>query len=114
MGGTAQEGRLSFCLGTSRQELARESHDDSTSGHTNAAFFAAGYLEDRYASASDVVCDALRLLEEKEAKRLVAIERLRALWDEGVRSGLGEEWDVVKAKQRMRLRLKEREKVKAA
>lgn len=41
----------------------------------------------RYASASEVVRDALRLLEEQEAIRLAALDRLRAEIREGLESG---------------------------
>jgi antitoxin ParD1/3/4 len=56
----------------------------------------------RYASASDVVRDALRLLEDKEATRLAAIERIRTLWDEGINSGHGGVWDAEKFKKNFR------------
>lgn len=49
----------------------------------------------RYASASEVVRDALRLLEEQEAMRLVALERLRADIREGFESGTPKPADAV-------------------
>jgi antitoxin ParD1/3/4 len=49
----------------------------------------------RYASASEVVRDALRLLEEQEAMREAALERLRADIREGLDSGVAETADTV-------------------
>ena len=43
----------------------------------------------RYASASEVVRDALRLLEEEEARRAAALETLRAEVAKGLASGKG-------------------------
>ncbi len=43
----------------------------------------------RYASASEVVRDALRLLEQQEQERIVAIEALRAEVRKGLASGRG-------------------------
>jgi antitoxin ParD1/3/4 len=43
----------------------------------------------RYASASEVVRDALRLLEEEEHRRAAALETLRAEVAKGVASGKG-------------------------
>lgn len=43
----------------------------------------------RYASASEVVRDALRLLEEQEQRRAVMLEALRAEVAKGVASGTG-------------------------
>ncbi len=44
-----------------------------------------------YASASDVIRDALRVWQEKRERRASAIEHLRKAWDEGVASGMAEE-----------------------
>lgn len=43
----------------------------------------------RYSSASEVVREALRLLEEREELRVVRIEYLREKIQEGVNSGSG-------------------------
>ncbi|MFN0304647.1 MAG: type II toxin-antitoxin system ParD family antitoxin [Burkholderiales bacterium] len=43
----------------------------------------------RYASASEVVRDALRLLEQEEQQRIVALEALRADVRKGISSGRG-------------------------
>ena len=43
----------------------------------------------RYASASEVVRDALRLLEQEEQQRRVTLEALRAEVKEGLASGRG-------------------------
>jgi antitoxin ParD1/3/4 len=43
----------------------------------------------RYASASEVVRDALRLLEEEEQRRAAALETLRAEVRKGLASGKG-------------------------
>jgi antitoxin ParD1/3/4 len=43
----------------------------------------------RYASASEVVRDALRLLEEEERRRVAALEVLRAEVEKGLDSGEG-------------------------
>lgn len=43
----------------------------------------------RYASASEVVRDALRLLEEEEQRRAAALEALRAEVKKGLASGKG-------------------------
>ena len=43
----------------------------------------------RYASASEVVRDSLRLLEEQEQERIVRLEALRAEIERGTASGEG-------------------------
>lgn len=43
----------------------------------------------RYASASEVVRDALRLLEQQEQRRVASIEALRAEVKKGLASGRG-------------------------
>jgi antitoxin ParD1/3/4 len=49
----------------------------------------------RYASASEVVRDALRLLEEHEQQRAAAIEALKAEVRKGIESGKGKPADEV-------------------
>ena len=43
----------------------------------------------RYASASEVMRDSLRLLEDRESQRLLKLEALRGAIREGVESGSG-------------------------
>ncbi len=47
----------------------------------------------RYASASEVVRDSLRLLEEREQEREAKLATLRGLIREGLESGPAEPWD---------------------
>ena len=46
-----------------------------------------------YASNSEVVRDALRLWERREALRALELNHLKAAYDEGLASGEGEELD---------------------
>lgn len=48
----------------------------------------------RYTTASEVVRDSLRLLEEREQMRQAKLDRLRHLIEEGLQSGPGEPLDV--------------------
>jgi antitoxin ParD1/3/4 len=59
----------------------------------------------RYASASEVIRDGLRLLEDAEILRSVRTEELRKLIQEGIDSGESEPWDAeeIKAEGRRRL-----------
>jgi antitoxin ParD1/3/4 len=59
----------------------------------------------RYASASEVLRDGLRLLEDAEILRSVRTDELRKLIQEGIDSGPSEPWDVeeIKAEGRRRL-----------
>lgn len=52
-------------------------------------FIRAKVGEGRYASASEVVREGLRLLEEQERLRQLQLEDLRRLIDEGAKSGSG-------------------------
>jgi len=65
------------------------------SSHTLGAHFEAfikGLVESgRYHSASEVVRDGLRLLEEREALREIKASELRRLAEEGRLSGLSDE-----------------------
>ncbi len=47
----------------------------------------------RYASASEVICDGLGLLEDRELLRAAKIEALRAEIQKGLDSGPGREFD---------------------
>lgn len=64
----------------------------------------------RYSSESDVMREALRLLEEKEAQRRNKLEDLRTAIQEGLDSGPAHPWDVeeliVEARGRKSLRAK--------
>lgn len=62
----------------------------------------------RYASASEVMRDALRLLEDAEILRDTRTEELKRLIQEGLNSGESEPWDVeeIKAEGRRRLAAK--------
>ena len=62
----------------------------------------------RYSSASEVVRDAMRLLEDAEILRKVRTEELKKLIQEGLDSGDSEPWDVeeIKAEGRRRLAAK--------
>jgi len=59
-----------------------------------------------YASASEVVRDALRLWKERRDLLGYTVEELRALWDEGIASGPGRlgSMDEIKAEARRRLK----------
>jgi antitoxin ParD1/3/4 len=48
----------------------------------------------RYASASEIMRDGLRLLEEREETRALKLDALRAAIQEGLDSGPSEAWDV--------------------
>ncbi|MDP1730815.1 MAG: type II toxin-antitoxin system ParD family antitoxin [Devosia sp.] len=67
----------------------------------------------RYASASEVVRDALRLLEGREATRGIELEALRLEIAEGLR-GPFEPWDPEEIKREGRRILAERAKSDAA
>jgi antitoxin ParD1/3/4 len=62
----------------------------------------------RYNSASEVLRDGLRLLEDAEVLRNVRTEELKKLIQEGLDSGESEPWDVeeIKAEGRRRLAAK--------
>ncbi|MGJ4925982.1 type II toxin-antitoxin system ParD family antitoxin [Bradyrhizobium sp. HKCCYLS2038] len=48
----------------------------------------------RYSTASEVMREGLRLIEEKEERRKAKLEALRASIQEGLGSGTAEAWDV--------------------
>lgn len=58
----------------------------------------------RYANASEVVRDGLRLLEEREALRLAKLDALRADIDAGLQSGPSEPLDMAALKAEARQR----------
>lgn len=57
-----------------------------------------------YSSSSDVVSEALRLLEERDCAKIREVERLRDAWHEGIQSGdfASLDIDAVKAEGRRR------------
>ena len=59
----------------------------------------------RYSSTSEVVREALRMLERADQREQDDVARLRAAWREGIASGDGGAWDVeaLKAEGRQRL-----------
>lgn len=57
-----------------------------------------------YTSASEVVREALRLLEEQDRMREAKVAQLRAEVQRGLASGPGERWDSEAIKRRARTR----------
>ena len=57
-----------------------------------------------YTSASEVVREALRLMEEQDRVRELRLEELRHHVREGLESGVGEPWDAAAVKQKARAR----------
>lgn len=55
-----------------------------------------------YNSASEVVRDALRLMEEQDRIRALRLEQLRAEIQRGLDSGPGEPWDAEAMKRQAR------------
>jgi antitoxin ParD1/3/4 len=58
-----------------------------------------------YASASEVVRDALRQWKAGRALQVDAVGELRRLWEEGLQSGTSEPLDIAATKRRARARL---------
>lgn len=56
-----------------------------------------------YASASEVVRDALREWQQRRAVDRDVVEQLRRLWDEGLASGSAEPLDMAAIKRKARL-----------
>lgn len=57
-----------------------------------------------YNSASEVVREALRLMDEQDQVRAVRLEQLRADIRKGIDSGPSEPWDAKKIKDKARTR----------
>lgn len=57
----------------------------------------------RYASASEVVRDGLRLIEDREKRRDVKLAELRDAIKQGLESGAPEPFDIVEIKAAARL-----------
>lgn len=68
------------------------------------AFVKAQVQQGRYASASEVIRDGLRALEEREQLRAAKLESMRAAIQEGIDSGPGIPADEVFAELRARIR----------
>ena len=64
-----------------------------------------------YASASEVVREALRDWKEKQNQKMVAIQELRRLWKEGIDSGPGQysSMDEIKAAARSDFELRQKQ-----
>ncbi len=60
----------------------------------------------RFASVDDVVMEALRLLQERDSTREVAIERLKRAWRAGEAAGDFAEFDLDAVKRAGRERLR--------
>lgn len=84
-----------------------------TLGDRYEAFIRELVKSGRYASASEVVRDALRLMEEREATREVELEALRLEIAEGL-TGPFAPWDPEEVKREGRRILAERAKSDAA
>jgi antitoxin ParD1/3/4 len=59
----------------------------------------------RYTSASEVMREALRLLEQADQKREAELSRLQTAYDEGKASGLAGEFDMARVRNIARKRL---------
>jgi antitoxin ParD1/3/4 len=59
----------------------------------------------RYSSSSEVVREALRLMEKTEQREAQALDQLRRAWQEGIDSGDVGELDFESLKQQARQRL---------
>lgn len=68
------------------------------------AFVKSQVQQGRYASASEVIRDGLRALEEREQLRAAKLESMRAAIQEGIDSGPGIPADEVFAELRARIR----------
>jgi antitoxin ParD1/3/4 len=84
----ARVDKLSIAL---TQEFAGEVRDAVASGE--------------YASASEVIRDALRTWKRVREARSVAVDELRRLWREGIDSGIGGPLKPENVKRRGRVRL---------
>lgn len=69
-----------------------------TLGHRFESFVADLVRSGRYASASEVMRDGLRLLEDREARRKALIDAI----EEGLKSGPAEPWDAGEIKREAR------------
>jgi antitoxin ParD1/3/4 len=86
----SQVEKLSIALTTQQADMVREAVDSG-----------------EYATASEVVRDAIRVWQEKWEARQADIRRLRELWDEGKASGPGKPIDFEELRKEARLKLEE-------
>lgn len=70
-----------------------------------ARFVKAKVSGGRYASSSEVIREALRLLEKAEQKEAEKLDHLRKAWQDGIDSGEVGELDFTALKQEARARL---------
>ena len=70
-----------------------------------ADFVKAKVSSGRYTSSSEVVREALRLLEARDRTEAEKLQYLRAAWQEGIASGDGGELDLEALKKEGRARL---------
>ena len=82
--------KVSIALTTQQADLLREAVDSG-----------------EYATASEVVRDAMRVWQEKWEARQADIRRLRELWDEGKASGPAQPLDFEELRKEARLKLAE-------
>lgn len=82
--------KLSIALTVQQADLLREAVDSG-----------------EYATASEVVRDAMRVWQEKWEARQADIRRLRELWDEGKASGPAKPLDFEELRKEARLKLAE-------
>jgi antitoxin ParD1/3/4 len=82
--------KLSIALTTQQADLLREAVDSG-----------------EYATASEVVRDAMRIWQEKWEARQADIRKIRQLWDEGIASGKPEPIDFDELRQEARRLLRD-------
>jgi antitoxin ParD1/3/4 len=70
-----------------------------------AGFVKAKVSTGRYSSSSEVVREALRLMEQRDTQEAERLQRLRKTWDEGIESGDAGEVDFATVKSEARARL---------
>jgi len=70
-----------------------------------AGFVKAKVSTGRYSSSSEVVREALRLMEQRDTQEAEKLQRLRKAWDEGIESGDAGEVDFATVKSEVRARL---------
>lgn len=72
-------------------------------------FVADQVAKGRYGSASEVIAEALRVLEARDQTEAERLEYLRQAWREGIESGPAEPLDMDAIQLEARRRLKERQ-----
>lgn len=70
-----------------------------------AGFVKAKVSTGRYSSSSEVVREALRLMEQRDQQEMEKLQWLRQAWDEGIASGDAGELDFAALKKEARARL---------